>query len=90
MVASVQNVSEFPPTTATKWQKNGQDININDTRYIGSTEDLVAPKLVINKVDFDNEHEAKYRCVATNSEGSWTSSSTILYLEGSMYTQYHI
>uniref|UniRef100_A0A8W8MM35 Uncharacterized protein n=1 Tax=Magallana gigas TaxID=29159 RepID=A0A8W8MM35_MAGGI len=82
MVASVLYVSDFPPTTSTKWQRNGQYININDTRYNGSTEDLVAPKLVINKVDFDNDHRANYRCVATNSEGSWTSSSTSLYLEG--------
>lgn len=86
MIASVLNVSDFPPTTSTKWQRNGQYININDTRYNGSTEDLVAPKLVINKVDFDNDHGAQYRCVATNSEGSWTSSSTSLYLEGSTYT----
>lgn len=83
MVASVQNVTDFPPTTSTKWKRNGQDININDTRYNGSTEDIVSPKLVINKVDFDNDHRAEYRCVATNSEGSWTSRSTRLYLEGS-------
>lgn len=84
MVASVLNVSDFPPTTSTKWQRNGQDININDTRYIGSTEDLVSPKLVINRVDFENDNGAYYRCIATNSEGSWTSSSTRLYLEGSL------
>lgn len=86
MVASVLNASDFPPTTSTKWQRNGQDININDTRYIGSTEDLVSPKLVINRVDFENDHAAYYRCIATNSEGSWTSSSTTLYLEGSTYS----
>lgn len=90
MVASVLNVSEFPPTTSTKWQRYSQDININDTRYNGSTEDLVAPKLVINKVNFDNDHGAEYRCVATNSEGSWTSSSTMLYLEGSMSTMAYL
>lgn len=85
MVASVQNSSDFPPTISTKWQRNGQDININDTKYNGSTEDSVSPTLVINRVDFDIDHEAEYRCIATNSEGSWTSRSTKLYLEGSMY-----
>lgn len=87
MVASVLNVSDFPPTTSTKWQRYSQDINITDTRYNGSTEDLVYPTLVINRVDFDNDHRTQYRCVATNSEGSWTSSSTRLYLEGSLNFQ---
>lgn len=87
MVASVLNVSDFPPTTSTKWQRYSQYININNTRYNGSTEDLVYPTLVINKVDFDNEHGAEYRCVATNSEGSWTSSNTRLYLIGSTFTK---
>lgn len=86
MVASVQSFSDFPPTMSTKWQRNGQDINITDTRYLGSTKDLVTPKLVINKVDFDSDHRAEYQCVVTNSEGSWTSGSTVLYLEGSTYT----
>lgn len=86
MVGSVLNVSDFPPTTSTKWQRYSQYININDTRYNGSTEDLVYPTLVINRVDFDNDHRAYYRCVATNSEGSWTSSDTRLYLTGSTYT----
>lgn len=85
MVATVLNVSDFPPSTFTKWQRYSQDINITDTRYNGSTEDSVFPKLVINRVDFDNDHGAYYRCVATNSEGSWTSSHTRLYLEGSTY-----
>nr|XP_034338877.1 uncharacterized protein LOC109617378 [Crassostrea gigas] len=84
MVASVLNVSDFPPTTSTKWQRYSQYININNTRYNGSTEELVYPTLVINKVDFDNDHGAEYRCVATNSEGSWTSSNTRLYLIGSL------
>lgn len=87
MVATVLNVSDFPPTTSTKWQRYSQDINITDTRYNGSTEDLVYPMLVINRVDFDNDHEAYYRCVATNSEGSWTSSNTRLYLIGSTFTK---
>lgn len=90
MVASVLNVSNFPPTTSTKWKRNGQDINITDTRYNGSTEDLFYPTLVINNVDFDNDHGAYYRCVATNSEGSWTSGSTMLYIEGSMYRIAHL
>lgn len=75
--ATVHNVSNIPLTTAMKWQKNDEDINITDTRYIGSTEDLVAPKLVINGVDFNKDHGQYYRCVATNSEGSWTASARI-------------
>lgn len=54
-----------------------ENINITDNRYIGSTEDLAAPKLVISNVDFNNDHGQFYRCVATNSEGSWTASARI-------------
>lgn len=75
--ATVHNVSNIPLTTTIKWKKNDEDINITDTRYIGSTEDLFAPKLVINGVDFVNDHLKYYRCVATNSEGSWTASARI-------------
>lgn len=75
--ATVHNISNIPLTTAIKWKKNDEDINITDTRYIGSTEDLVAPKLVINEVDFSKDHGQYYRCVATNSEGSWTASAKI-------------
>ncbi|XP_052691021.1 uncharacterized protein LOC128168863 isoform X6 [Crassostrea angulata] len=75
--ATVHNISNIPLTTAIKWKKNDEDINITDTRYIGSTEDLVAPKLVINEVDFSKDHGQYYRCVATNSEGSWTASAII-------------
>lgn len=59
-----------------------ENINITDTRYIGSTEDLVAPKLVINGVDYNNDNGQFYRCVATNSEGSWTASARIIVHEG--------
>lgn len=86
MVAIVQNISSNPPTAAVKWQRNNKDINITDTKYIGSTEDLVSPKLVINGVDFVNDHLAYYRCVATNSEGSWTASARI-YVYDSKFIQ---
>lgn len=86
ITATVHNISNIPPTTAIKWQKNMEDINITDTRYIGSTEDLVAPKLVINGVDFNKDHGQYYRCVATNSEGSWTASARIIVHEG-MFTK---
>ncbi|XP_065942268.1 uncharacterized protein [Magallana gigas] len=75
--ATVHNLSDIPYTTAIKWQRNNEDINITDARYIGSTEDLIAPKLVINEVDFNTDHYQFYRCVATNSEGSWTASARI-------------
>lgn len=78
ITATVHNISsDIPLTTAIKWQRNDEDINITDTRYIGSTEDLVAPKLVIRGVDFNKDHGQYYRCVATNSEGSWTASARI-------------
>lgn len=77
LVIRVQNISDYPLTTAVKWQRNDEDINITATRYIGSTEDLVSPRLVINGVDFVKDHGQYYRCVATNSEGSWTASARI-------------
>ncbi|XP_052690973.1 LOW QUALITY PROTEIN: uncharacterized protein LOC128168852 [Crassostrea angulata] len=75
--ATVHNISNIPFTTAVKWQKNNEDINITDSRYIGSTSDLVAPKLVISKVEYNKDHGQYYRCVATNSEGSWVASARI-------------
>lgn len=82
ITATVHNISNIPPTTAIKWQKNMENINITDSRFIGSTEDLAAPKLVIDKVDLINDHGQFYRCVATNSEGSWTASAKIIVHEG--------
>uniref|UniRef100_A0A8W8N019 Fibrillin-1 n=1 Tax=Magallana gigas TaxID=29159 RepID=A0A8W8N019_MAGGI len=82
ITATVHNISNIPPTTVIKWQKNDEDINITDSRFIGSTEDLAAPKLVINGVDFNKDHGQYYRCVATNSEGSWTASARINVHEG--------
>ncbi|XP_065942276.1 uncharacterized protein [Magallana gigas] len=75
--ATVHNISNIPLTTVIKWQKNDEDINITDSRYIGSTEDLVAPKLVISKVEYNKDHGQYYRCVAINSEGSWVASARI-------------
>lgn len=89
LIARVQNISGYPLTTAVKWQRNNEDINITDTRYIGSTEDLVSPKLVINGVDFVNDHQVYYRCVATNSEGSWTASARINVYD-STYFKIHV
>lgn len=77
ITATVHNISNIPLTTAVKWQKNDEDINITDSRYIGSTNDLVAPKLVISKVEYNKDHGQYYRCVATNSEGSWVASARI-------------
>ena len=84
IVATIQNNSNFPPTTSVKWQRYNNDINITDDRYLGSTEDVFAPTLVINRVDFDYVHGSKYRCIASNADGSWTSSYTYVYVLGSM------
>ena len=92
IVATVQNNSDFPPTTAVNWQRyylyNNDDVNITEDRYLGSTEDLFAPTLFINRVDFDFVHGSSYRCIASNAEGSWTSSYTTVYVYGSMYLKY--
>ena len=75
--ASVQNVTGFPKVTKTKWQKlqNGTetDIDITESRYKGSTDDLSNPLLVINGVDFDNDNGSSYQLAALNSEGWGTS-----------------
>lgn len=89
ITATVHNISNNPLTTVIKWQKNMENINITDTRFIGSTEDLVAPKLIIDKVDLINDHGQFYHCVATNSEGSWTASAKINVHEG-MFISYII
>ena len=88
IVATVQNISDFPPTTSVKWQRYNYysyvDINITEDRYLGSTEDLYGPTLVINRVDFYSTHGSYYRCIASNPEGSWTSNNTRIYVIGSM------
>lgn len=92
IVATIQNKSDFPPTTSVKWQRynyySTYDINITEDRYLGSTEDLFAPTLVINRVDFDSVHRSRYRCIASNAEGSWTSRYTTVYVFGSMCLNY--
>ena len=92
IVATIQNKSDFPPTISVKWQRydyySYNDINITEDRYLGSTEDVFAPKLVINRVDFEFVHGSKYRCIASNAEGSWTSSYTNVFVFGSMFLHY--
>lgn len=90
LVATVHIISDIPLTTVIKWQRNEEDIDITDIRYNGTTEDLVAPKLVINGVDFVNDHQVYYRCVATNSEGSWTASARIYVYDSTCLKFYKI
>ena len=75
--ASVQNVTGFPEVTKTKWQKfqNGTetDIDITESRFNGSTDDLSNPLLVINGVDFDNDNGTSFQLAALNSAG-WATS----------------
>lgn len=42
--------------------------------YKGSFLDLINPKLVINRIDFDRDDDVHYQCMARNSEG-WGSST---------------
>eukprot|EP00105_Crassostrea_gigas_P033151 XP_011456409.1 PREDICTED: uncharacterized protein LOC105348593 [Crassostrea gigas] len=69
----IRNISDFPPTLETKWQRNKLDVNISDAMYNGSSLDLINPKLVINRIDFDRDDDVRYQCMAQNSEG-WGSS----------------
>ena len=88
--ASVQNVTGFPEVTKTKWQQlqNGieTDINITESRYKGSTDDLSNPLLVINGIDFDNDNGSSYQLAALNSEG-WGKSLNVsnITVIGSMH-----
>lgn len=53
--------------------------------YKGSSLDLINPKLVINRIDFDRDDDVHYQCVAQNSEGWGSSLSDIrIDVKGSM------
>lgn len=71
---TIRNSSGFLPILETKWQRNKQDFNISDSMYKGSFLDLINPKLVINRIDFDRDDDVHYQCMARNSEG-WGSST---------------
>ena len=71
------NNTDFPPTLETKWRRNQVDVNISDPKYSGSSLDVYNPKLVINRVDFDQDDEDVYQCAARNSEGWGTSERTL-------------
>ena len=92
--ASVQNVTGFPAVTKTKWLKlyNGTetDINITESRYEGSTADLLNPLLVINGVDFENDNGSSYQLAALNSEGWGTSlNMSNITVIGSMFLHHN-
>ncbi|XP_055997755.1 uncharacterized protein LOC125645868 isoform X2 [Ostrea edulis] len=90
--ASVKNMPDFPSTTEIKWQKIyyyywssiAIDINISHSRYNGSTLDLSEPSLVINRVDFSNDHNYYYQCVGRNEEGWGTSNKGYVSVFGSL------
>ena len=92
--AFVQNVTGFPEVTKTKWLRlqNGTetDIDITESRYKGSTDDLVNPLLVINGVDFDNDNGSSFQLAALNSEG-WATSLNMsnITVIGSMHVLRH-
>lgn len=82
---TIRNISDFPPTLETKWQRNKFDFNISDVMYKGSSLDLFNPKLVINRIDFDRDDDVRYQCMARNSEGWGSSLSEIrIDVKGSM------
>lgn len=87
----IRNSSGFPPILETKWQRNKLDFNISDVMYNGSSLELINPKLVINRVDFDRDDRVYYRCMARNSEGWGSSPNDIeLYVTGSTCFILHI
>lgn len=60
------------------------DFNVSNPKYSGSSPDVYTPKLVINRVDFDQDGYDVYRCAARNSEGWGTSERTLrIYVRGS-------
>uniref|UniRef100_K1QPB6 Alpha-tectorin n=1 Tax=Magallana gigas TaxID=29159 RepID=K1QPB6_MAGGI len=84
----IRNISDFPPTLETKWQRNKLDVNISDAMYNGSSLDLINPKLVINRIDFDRDDDVRYQCMAQNSEGWGSSLSDIrIDVKGRNYLQ---
>ncbi|XP_062605771.1 uncharacterized protein LOC134267581 isoform X2 [Saccostrea cucullata] len=60
------------------------DINITDSRYRGSTFHLSSPILIINRVDFYNEHDSHYDCIARNSVGWGASEKAHIAVYGSL------
>lgn len=88
---TIRNHSGFPPILETKWQRNKQDLNISDLLYKGSSLDLMNPKLVINRIDFDINYYVQYQCMARNSEG-WGSSTYDIHIAviGSKCSSLHI
>ena len=84
---TVVNNTDFPPTLETKWRRNQVEVNISDSKYTGSSLDVYKPKLVINRVDFDQDNNDVYQCVARNSEGWGTSERTLrVDVKGSMFS----
>ena len=73
---TVVNNTDFPPTLETKWSRDQVDVNTSDSKYKGSSLDVYTPKLIINRVDFDQDDEDVYQCAARNSEGWGTSERT--------------
>lgn len=89
---TIRNSSGFPPILETKWQRNKLDFNISDSMYKGSSLDLINPKLVINRIDFDRDDDVRYQCMARNSEGwgSNLSSDIRINVIGSKCLSLHI
>jgi hypothetical protein len=76
-----------PTLTSSIWQKNGsidmdnfKIIDINDSKYSGSSDDPHCPRLVILKTA--REDGIYYRLVVTNGVGQSTSNITYLKIIG--------
>lgn len=65
------------------------EVNISDSKYLGSSLDVYQPKLVINRVDFGQDENKIYKCMAMNSEGWGTSERTLrIKVQGSTWFDY--
>ena len=77
-------VTCIPPETmsvqSVSWTKDGNSLNIagNPSQYSGGT--LDTPSLII--FNFQSTDAGTYRCSITNTEGTFTSDSSVLTLLG--------
>ena len=78
-ITMVCTVSALPTQTRVYWEKEGTTIiNSGDAGYSGSTP--TSPSLTINSVRTTDQ--GQYRCFATNSVGTGSSSATTLTVQG--------
>ena len=81
-------VEACPPPEGITWQKSSdsvtfENINIDNPRYYGSTNDPSSPVLTITKSTFDDK--MYYRLLVWNKIGQRVSNTVYLNVTGGMY-----